>query len=232
VTEVVCVVADPGITLSDAIRWIGVAVAVAGVVLATPDAIPSGWRSTANWLANRRREANELARRLLRRPVTRVGAGQTSISITSTCTGRRVWEWSAWPEDAGTDGKIAVLHQHADELRNHLDGLDATLTTNVVTLRGEIGEAESRLEGRIQKLVSEINGERSRASHVDARGFGPIALGVILTGIPDELAKILAVGAIVTAIAVSWTVGAIPGWWRDFSQALGENRRDREAVVR
>jgi hypothetical protein len=41
VIEVAHAATDPSKTLSDVTRWIGVAVAVAGVMLATPDGIAS-----------------------------------------------------------------------------------------------------------------------------------------------------------------------------------------------
>jgi hypothetical protein len=75
VIEVVHAAADPSKTLSDVIRCIGVVVAVAGIVLATPDGTASAWRSMKNWL----RKANTLARRLLRHPVQPDGAGQVTL---------------------------------------------------------------------------------------------------------------------------------------------------------
>jgi hypothetical protein len=48
--------------------------------------------------------------------------------------------------------------------------------------------------GLVSELASELRGERSEASRVDARGFIPIAFGILLAGIPDELATIASIG--------------------------------------
>jgi hypothetical protein len=72
-----------------------------------------------------------------------------------------------------------------------------------------------------------MRGERSQASHVDARGLGPVALGIVLTGIPDELAKIPVMGVTLIAIAVGWAAYMIPGWKRDFTRALKESTAER-----
>jgi hypothetical protein len=93
-----------------------------------------------------------------------------------------------WSGNARADEKIEILHQQADELRRRLDDLRTRFDGVVNLLQREIREAESRVAAQIRQLASEMRGERSQASHVDARGLLPVALGIILTGIPDELA--------------------------------------------
>ena len=171
--EVVHASADPSKTLSDVIRWIGVAVAVAGVVLATPDGIASAWRSLKNGL----RKANTRARRLLGLPVQIVGAGQVSLKKMGFAGLGYVDTWMPWSENARADEKIEILHQQADELRRRLDDLRTRFDGDVNLLLREIREAESRIVGQIRQLASEMRGERSQASHVDARGpsLSPLA---------------------------------------------------------
>jgi hypothetical protein len=137
-----------------------------------------------------------------------------------------VGTWMPWSGNARADEKIEILHQQADELRRRLDDLRTRFDGVVNLLQREIREAESRVAAQIRQLASEMRGERSQASHVDARGLLPVALGIILTGIPDELAKIPAVGVTAIAIAVVCTTYMIPGWKRDFTRALEENKAD------
>ena len=92
-------------------------------------------------------------------------------------------------------------------------------------LRKEIREAEGRVISQVRQLSSELRGERSQASRVDARGLGPIALGIILTGLPDELAAAVPVGWLAVAVAIIWTAVVSPSWLRDYRQAL-ENSKD------
>ena len=220
--EVVHASADPSKTLSDVIRWVGVAVAVAGVVLATPDGIASGWRSLKNGL----RKANTRARLLLGLPVQIVGSGHVTFKKIGVAGRGYVDTWMPWSETARADAKIEILHQQADELRRRLDDLRTRFDGDVDLLLREIRAAESSVAGQIRQLASEMRGERSQASHVDARGLLPVALGIVLTAVPDELAKIPAVGVTAIAIAVVCTGCMIPGWKRDFTRALKENRAE------
>jgi hypothetical protein len=135
--------------------------------------------------------------------------------------------WMPWSETARADAKIEILHQQADELRRRLDDLRTRFDGDINLLQREIREAESRIAGQIRQLASEMRGERSQASHVDARGLGPVALGIVLTGVPNELAKVPVVGVTFIAIAVGWTAYMVPGWKRDFTRALKESRAER-----
>src|SRR6266436_6455257 len=63
--------AAPGVTLSDWIRWIGVGVAITGLVLATPDGIASAWRSIRSGL----RKTSTLIQRLTGRQRPILGSG-------------------------------------------------------------------------------------------------------------------------------------------------------------
>lgn len=86
-------------------------------------------------------------------------------------------------------------------------------------LQNEIKEAEARVTGRVEQLSSELRGEQGQASRVDARGLGPIALGIVLTGLPDELASIASLGYAAIAVSILWVALAFPSWLRDYRQA-------------
>ncbi len=216
VIEIVRRAADPGVTESDVIRWVGVTVAVAGVVLATPDGIAAAWRLVKNWHLR----AWALARRLLRLPGQEVSmAGMTAMEMTMAGKGF-VERWQPWREDARDDEKIDILHKQIDSVHDQIGELRAQIDRTADDLRKEIREAEDHAIGQLRQLASEMRGERSQASRVDARGFGPIALGIMMTGLPDELATVAAVGWLAVAVAVIWTAGAFPSWLRDYRQAL------------
>lgn len=219
VIEVVRRAADSGVTESDVIRWVGVTVAVAGAVLATPDGIASAWR----WVKDRHRTARALVRRLLCRPGQIVGVGGVTAGSVTMAGKGHVETWKPWREDARDDEKIGILHQQIDILRQQIGELRRQIDRTGDDLRNEIREAEGRVVGEVRRLASELRGERSQASRVDARGLGPIALGIILTSVPDELAAVWLVGWLAVLVAVIWTVGASPSWLRDYRQALKSN---------
>ena len=216
VIEVVSRAADPGITESDVIRWIGVTVAVAGIVLATPDGIAAAWR----WVKTRYRRARVLADRLLRR--RRDALVMPGVIRGTTTFGGRAYaeKWQPWRGDATSDEKIDILHKQVDILREEIGKLPMRIDDTADNLRNELREAEDRVVGQLRQLASEFRGERSQASRVDARGLGPIALGIILTGLADELSAVAAVGWLVAAVAIAWVALVTPSWLRDYRQAL------------
>jgi hypothetical protein len=216
VIEVVRRATDPGMTESDVIRWAGVVVGVAGVVLAIPDGIAAAWRWVKNW----RDRAWSVARRLLGRPGQLDGSGGTQLKKLGFAGQGYVDKWQPWREDAEDGEKIGILHEQIEIVRDMIVGLRQQADRTAQDLKNDVREAEGRVTGQLRELASEIRGERSQASRVDARGFGPIAFGIILTGLPDELAAVAVVGWLVVGGAVVWTVCAFPGWLKDYTQAL------------
>jgi hypothetical protein len=215
VIEVGHLVADPGVTESDVIRWIGVAVAVAGAILATP----AGIASLSVYVQQQRHEAMALARRLLRRPSS-VTIHLPTARITLTAPTGHVHIWQPWLPEANFELKIDILHKQIDILQGEINELRAEMDRTSDDLQRKINEAEARVEGLVRQVSSEIPGERSEASRVDARGFGPIALGIILAGVPDGLATVAPVGWLAVAVSIIWTATAWPGWLRDYKRAL------------
>jgi hypothetical protein len=226
VIQVVRTAAKPGVTESDVFRWIGVAVAVAGVVLATPDGSAAAWLLVKGWVKGWSRRAWTFGRRLLGRPGS-VTSGTAVLAGSGTTTGRaRGYKWQPWREDARADVKIDILHRQVDLLLEQISELHSLLDRIGDGLRKEVREAEGRATDQVRQLAAELRGERSRASRVDARGFGPIALGIILTGLPDELAATADgwLGWLTVAVAAIWIASVSRSWLRDYRQALENNR--------
>ena len=128
--------------------------------------------------------------------------------------------WQPWQEDAAGEEKINILHKQIDILHEQIAELRTQVGRTADDLRKEIREAEGRVDSQLRQLASELRGERSQASRVDARGFGPIACGICLTGLPDELASVAVLGWIAVAGAVIWTACVFPNWLRDYRVAL------------
>jgi hypothetical protein len=213
--EIVRQAGSSGVTVSDVFRWIGVTVAVAGIVLATPDGLASLWHS----VKTRTRAVFAFAERLLRRQRQTVAGGTAHGSL--NLGGRaRVETWQPWREDAEDSQKIVILHKQVVLLRKQIRELYTNTDRLDDDLHNAMREAERRVATQIEQLASEMRGERRRSSHVDARGLGPIAVGIILTDLPNELASSIVLGWIVVATAVIWIAIVTPGWLRDFRRAL------------
>lgn len=98
---------------------------------------------------------------------------------------------------------------------------------NEVGLRAEMRKTADGITSQIRQLESDLRGERTQASQVDARGFGPIAFGIVLTGIPDELAGVTPggwLGWLIVVISGCWIARVSPQWLRDYRQALKHAR--------
>lgn len=215
VIEVVRVVARPGVAASDVLRWIGVSVAVTGVILATPDGIASAWLT----LKNGHRQAWTTAKRILRLPGRSVSVGGLTAKAMAMAGHGYVDVWQPWREEAYDPTKIDILHKQVVMLKGRIDELRKQADRTADQLRREIHEAESRVTGHIQQLTGEFRNQRTQSSRVDARGLGPIALGIVLTGLPDELASVEPLGWLIAAVAIIWTIMVFPSWRRDYKQA-------------
>jgi hypothetical protein len=213
------VVAAPGPTESEVLRWIGVAIAVAGTILATPDGIASAWHFTKRW----NRKMSVLGRRLLRRPKKIVGFGGVVLGKSKLGGSVFAHKWQPWLPRADADLKIDILHKQVDILQQEIAKLDAKIDQSGSDLRKEIQAAEERVLGQMRQLESEFRGERTTSSRVNARGLGPVALGIILTGLPDELADFAPggwLGWLAVGVGVLWVICVSPSWLRDYRQAL------------
>lgn len=216
VIQVVSTPANPGVTLSDWIRWIGVGVALAGIALATPDGIAAAWL----WLRSGLRKASTRIKRWIGRPERIVVSGHvTSPSIGFAGQGY-VDTWEPWAEEATATEKLDILRQQSEELSHRIDNLRTQADRDRSSTQKGIREAESRLAARIRQVGLELSGERSQTSHVDARGLLPVGLGIVLTGLPDELAKVPAVGGLLVAAAAISIVCVFRGWLQDLQLAL------------
>lgn len=215
-TEVVRPAVVSGVTESDVIRWIGVTVAVAGAILATPEGIASFWQ----FVKRRNKKMVASARRLLRLPRGANVYLEPAHGHITTSGRAHASKWQEWLPLVDPDLKIAILHGQVDILREQVNGLWAQIDQANNDLQKKVGEAEARVMSEVRQLASELRGERSQSSRVDARGFGPIALGIVLTGLPDELARVAPVGWLFIAVSLLWTAGVLPSWLRDYRRAL------------
>jgi hypothetical protein len=107
---------------------------------------------------------------------------------------------------------VEFLVQDVDDLRKAADARHAALRT-------EIAQAEARSGERYRELAGRFEARERRAARVDARGIWVIGAGILLTGIPDELAAQPIVGGVVAAAAIGLTIWMGLAVRADFRQA-------------
>jgi hypothetical protein len=176
---------------ADWIRWAGVATAVTGALIATPDGTLAAWHGMTR-AGNRIRD--RLARYLpfLRRTTHTEPkqAADAGVSAERMCVSRRI-EWNA---RAGDKGKIELLHQQVDLLGQELTDVRQEIQRVEASLRSALERTEVRLQDAHQQVAGRLEARERREARVDAHGIWPIGAGIVLTGLPDELAAVAVLG--------------------------------------
>jgi hypothetical protein len=203
----------PGPTEADLIRYVGVAIAVAGALIATPDGTTRLWHQAAD-LGRRIRSGITRFLRLSRRnanvqanpvPATaRFGGGDVTAQVITP-----------WNSAAPDTDKIEFLREQVEQLKQDVANISQDIRERDAALQAAISQTESNLRGADQQLTRRLDASEQRAARVDARGIWPIGLGILLSGIPGELADVRALGIVVMVLAVAVTLNATFRVWRD-----------------
>jgi hypothetical protein len=193
----------PGSTEADLIRYVGVAVAVIGALVAAPDGAAVIGRQASRV---GRRIAAYLHLSFLRKNVTVHGL---PAKMRFGAPAGRVQVGTEWESAAPDTRKIEILHEQMKELESDIARLGEDMRKRFTALRTVLDEEMFGLRGAQQSLIRQIEAAERRAARVDARGIWPIGFGIVLTGIPGELADIRALGIIVVIIVVAVTAAMI-----------------------
>ncbi len=207
--------------LSDLNRWVGVATAVVGSVVVAPSGTILLWRSTTDWLRQRKHQLRDrLARFLpfLRRDVTiharsATDAASAFDSVTATVSAR------AWHPDAPVDERIEALRQHITEVEGRVNEVTRKVREETASREQVAADLKRTLKEKTVEL-RRLGEEKERESaQIDARALPVVGFGILLSGIPDEIASIpfglgwvfpiLGAGAAVTGIVYvvgHWTM--------------------------
>lgn len=201
--------------LSDVNRWVGVGIAVLGAVVVAPSGTRLLVRSAWVWLRRQgARTRGQLARFLpfLRRDLNVQGV-TASIGVglgvgTLTGSGR------AWHPTASVDERIEALHQHITEVEGQLIEVSQQLSQETSKRERALAELEAGLSAKTAELCRLLEEQEHRAARVDARGLPVIALGIVLSGIPDQLASIpYGIGWVAPVLGIAAAVAAgVPAW--------------------
>lgn len=195
--------------------WASASPCSAAVVVA-----PSGTRVLVRsaWVWLRRQGARtrgQLARFLpfLRRDLNVQGV-TASIGVGLGGVGTLTVSGRAWHPTASVDERIEALHQHITEVEGQLIEVSQQLSQETSKRERALAELEAGLRAETAELRRLLEEQEHRAARVDARGLPVIALGIVLSGIPDQLASIpYGIGwvAPVLGIAAAVAAGVPPG---------------------
>ena len=199
-----------GTTLSDWVRRSGVAVAIIGTAVAAPEGTALIWRwvkgalgKARSWLAS-----TWLAHVLpfLRKSATvhgmaahlRTDAGFGAVAIGAP----------GWDAAASLEGKVHRLHDQMQWAFAEIEKARQEARDSVAGLRQVVEQQADELRTAQQAHQAVHAAAQRQAAQVDARGVVLIGVGVIMTGIPDELAYFWPVGWFFIAGGVALSL-----WW-------------------
>jgi hypothetical protein len=136
----------------------------------------------------------------------RVG-GSASLSASA-----RISVAKGWNPTAPVDARIEILLQRIIEAEGQLDAITRNVSDESSARKAAIEEVERKFQTRA--LRSAIENQERYAALLDARGLPSLAIGIVLSGVPDDLARIpLHLGWLLPVIGVAAallaTVGAI-----------------------
>lgn len=206
-------------------RVVGVICGVTGTYIIAPGAFAELMRSTFQWLRGSGARARRVAVRALsgarnalppwlgkllprrqhkRTVVDGSGSGEASADASVT-RGFEVWE-----PDAPLERKIEVLRSNLQNTRAWLQGLEGQVADTQTKFHAAIAH-----EGkRVDDLLDEIRLASRRQLSLNARGLPVVAIGIVLTGVPDAIASIChQAGWIVVVLAgVLTSIAGLHAW--------------------
>jgi hypothetical protein len=209
-----------GNTESDWIRRIGVLIGLIGAVIAawngatwlareTRDFVTKWWRRVRGQLAY-------LWLRILRKPTTRhiaLAAAAGGMAMSGTAQMRA--SGLAWHPGASADEKADILHKEILKIYERINELDQAVRSNHAEVKALVEAQVSEVREAHRKLEALLAAKERQETRVDGRGLLLVAAGILLTGIPDELAHYAALGLTITGLAVCLTAVIIRAVIRD-----------------
>jgi hypothetical protein len=209
--------------LADVNQFVGVGVAVVGLVVTAPSGTKKLVVSTWGWLQRRGNHMrHHLARLLpfLRRDGTMHGTTAVGSAVATSWASLSAEGW-AWPAAAPADERIEALRKHVLEVEGRLNDVRRQLRDETRLREQSVADLERKVRVELEQLQQSIIIRDHQSATVDARGLPVVAAGIILSGLPEELANFLyPLGWLWVIVAVGVSVGVTVSAWRDARAAL------------
>ena len=205
-----------GIGLSAWVRRAGVFVAVVGTFIAAAEGTAVAWRTikavsggartwaAGTWLVH--------VLPFLGRSATIHGAGALvlpKLTVTATAT-----VTPGWDEQASLEARVMRLHELMDRAHEEIGKVRQEARDGIDELRRVVEQQAGELRAAHQAHQESHAAEQRLAARADARGLWPVGLGIVMTGIPDELAAFTPLGWLFAVGGPLFAIG-MAGWvWR------------------
>lgn len=213
--------ADP-LLLSGVIKYVGVLIALAGIILTTPDGTRKGVRALRQGLARRiapirhtlARFLPFLRRNAIAMPAT-VGATATVGRATVTTTGFR------WDPKAPLEERIDTLREYIVNLETRHNQLATQLSGEVSKLEEANKNLRNEFTSEVTKLRDFLEEKDERSARVDGRGLPVLVGGLLMTNLPQEIASFpWGIGWAIPVIALGLTTWSTVTLAREYRVSL------------
>jgi len=184
-----------GPTEADWVRWTGMAVGVAGALVVAPSAPGLIYRAAVEWCL-------WMVRGLFRRrPVVHQASAHGGIHMTGSVTAEGV---KGPPVNASTEQLVEYLMEQMATERERRRAQERKQERDHRAMTQRVDQLAAEVQRNDQAMRRLREQDRAEDDQVDARGLPLIALGIILTAIPDALAEVAVIG--IALIIISWVL--------------------------
>ncbi len=114
-----------------------------------------------------------------------------------------------WEPAADPIQKLDWLKEGLENLRAALQAEAQHRGTAIDSVQSELAEIDGRLNSEINYLLRLIKSSEAKTTQIDSLGLGPIAAGIILSGIPEDVAHWGAAGWIFWGACATVTLHAL-----------------------
>ena len=194
--------------------------AVAGALLANPDATAHGWATFQVWLRRKRDKTRGWLTRYvpwLRRNVNiQVNSG---VAIGSATAGSvTVRGFKPLPDSGTLDERIQILDERTQRLHNEVGQLQRSLHEAENHLRRDLNAAVADLRAEAHTIQQSVDTLRSAIIHSDASALPVIVAGLVLTGLAPDAGSIPLWAGLLALFGVVGFAGArgyviLRDWW-------------------
>ncbi|PYI69801.1 hypothetical protein CVV68_01455 [Arthrobacter livingstonensis] len=201
-------------------QWLGIGLAIIAAFSASPQGTSMMARSLSRGLGRSVKRLREILARFLpflRRSVTVHAAVARATLNASGTLGSHA---ESWVPTATVEEKIEALRQLLSETRDQLRKLDERLDAEATRLRSDIATSEQRILEKLDDLRAQIARQNKDAAAIDARSLPVIAVGILLTGAPEDLARCqFPINWLLTLGATAFSVWLLCSIWLSYRRA-------------
>jgi hypothetical protein len=130
-----------------------------------------------------------------------------------------------WDEGESTEAKLERLRRWLEQALEQISDVRRDAQAADAELDKALGQVKNDLQTVNADLRSRMDAAEKQAAAIDSRGILLLGAGVILTGIPDELARVAWVGWVAIGVSVFVMLCVLLALW------LGRGKRSSAAAA-